>query len=911
LIDGHAIIHRSFHAIPQPLTLSTTGEDVRAVYGFANALLRSISELKPTHIIVTFDLPKPTFRHQLFNQYKAHRKPTPPELKGQFDIVKSLMVAFEIPIYEMPGFEADDLLGTLSNQSEQLKIETLILTGDSDTLQLVTPYVKVVMNSGTQKQTIYDISAVEKRYEGLGPQHVAQIKALQGDVSDNIPGIPGIGIKTAISLLTKFSSINGVYENINSIPKGKIKNNLVEYKTLAYSSLELTEIVTDVPIKLDLHAAEFGNYDRNNVIDLLTKLEFHSIINRLPKITDLNNFTNVNSPDIAKESLDYKIVRNTNDLNQLLVSLNTSEGFSFDTETTSLNPMETKIVGISFSINSNSGWYIPIGHNQGEQLQPEIIINALTPIMNNSNISKRAHNANFDITVLNNFGINIVGLDFDTMIAAHILGRRNIGLKELVLENFGVEMVKIEELIGSGRKRITMAEVDIDNAASYSIADADYTQRLYKKLKAELIDKKIYSLLSEVEVPLVNVLVKMQSNGIYLNTDLLNSMSDILGSQLSNIEQSIFELIDNKLNLNSPKQLSDLLFNELKLPPTRKIKSGFSTDAQALDDLKLSLEYGNAPHADYRSYEILNLILENREISKIKSTYVDSLPQLINKNTNKLHTSYKQTGTSTGRISSNDPNVQNIPVRTELGRKVREAFIPKNGTNNVLLAADYSQIELRVLAHFSNDSGLIAAFNNGEDIHSATASLVYNVPLEKITIDMRRIAKVLNFGVIYGLSAHGIARQTDLNQKEGKRFIDIYFEKYPGILKYLDKIKEQCRNSGFMETILGRRRYFPDVNSSNFRVRSQAERAAINMPIQGTAADIIKIAMIQIQNKMSQLELDSLMILQVHDELIFEVPNYETEQMESILNEIMPFSIPLNVPLQIEMKKGLSWGILQ
>ena len=505
-------------------------------------------------------------------------------------------------------------------------------------------------------------------------------------------------------------------------------------------------------------------------------------------------------------------------------------------------------------------------------------------------------------------GISVNGLQFDTMIAAHVGGRRNYGLKELSLECFGVEMTPITELIGTGRNQITMAEVSIETAAPYAAADADFTERLHSIMRAELEQKEISSLYDEVEVPLIPVLVQMQRNGVSLDTTLLNEMSVSLGGQLDGIQAEMFELIGHEFNLNSPKQLSDVLFTELHLPTTRKTKIGFSTDAQSLDDLKNLLDRGEAEDSDPRSYEVLNRILEYREIAKLKSTYVDALPEMVNPITERVHTSYRQTGTTTGRISSNDPNLQNIPVRTELGRRVREAFISKDGWS--LLAADYSQIELRVLAHFSRDPGLIEAFENGEDIHSSTSSLVYDIPINKVDSDMRRIAKVLNFGVIYGLSPHGIARQTDLSQKDGKKFIDIYFDKYPGIQTYLDSVKEQCRANGYVETILGRRRYLPDINARNFRLRSQAERAAINMPIQGTAADIIKVAMINIQKRLQDLEMKSMMILQVHDELIFEVPNNELSQVESIVSELMPSSLKLDVPLAVEIKKGYDWGNL-
>jgi len=913
LIDGHALVHRSFHAIQQPLTVSTTGEDVRAVYGFTNAFLRSISELNPSHIAITFDLPAPTFRHKMFDDYKAHRPPTPPELRGQFDIVKKLMRAFEVPIYEMEGFEADDLLGTLSFQSDKQNINTIILTGDSDTLQLVTENVTVLMSSSVQNRSIYDINAVKERFGGLGPEYVAEIKALQGDSSDNIPGVPGVGIKTAISLLNNYGSLAGIYENIEVVKPPRAKTNLEANYDLAMRSKKLTTIIKDVPVKLDLEKSKFGNYDRENVIKILTELEFNSIIPRIPQENPfLTASTEVGQLNLLKEpeeSVEYIVVDNQEKLNLMIDKINNEYGFSFDTETTSTDPMNSDIVGISFSNSANSAYYIPVGHLEDDnQLNLPMVLNHLKPVMENPEVPVRAHNANFDITVMAQQGISVKGLHFDTMIAAHLSGKRSIGLKDLVLEYFGVEMTNIKELIGTGKSQVTMAQVPVNKAAPYAAADADFTERLYPILKSELENKDLLSVYEKVEIPLVSILMAMQQNGVSLNPNLLSEMSDRLGTQLETIKTEMYELIGHEFNLNSPKQMSDLLFHDLKLPKSRKTKSGYSTDAQSLEDLKVTLDSGRADGSDPKSYEVLNRILEYREVSKIKSTYVDSLPKMINSRTNRVHTSYRQTGTTTGRISSNDPNVQNIPVRTELGRRVREAFVTKDSKQWDLLAADYSQIELRVLAHYSQDEGLISAFNNGEDIHSSTAALVHGVSLDEVTSDMRRVAKVLNFGVIYGLSPHGISRQTNLTQKAGKTFIDIYFDKYPGIQKYLDSVKEHCKETGYVETLLGRRRYLPDINSRNFRVRSQAERAAINMPIQGTAADIIKIAMLNISHRLYELNLSSKMILQVHDELIFEYPKVEKDQLESLVTEIMPNSMNLDVPLTVETKAGENWG---
>ena len=917
LIDGHALVHRSFHAIQQPLTVSTTGEDVRGVYGFVNAFLRTLGEWHPSHVAITFDLPAPTFRHKMFDQYKAHRPPTPPELRTQFDRVRQVMTAFKVPIFELEGFEADDLLGTLSRQAEESDIDTLILTGDSDTFQLVSRRVKVLMSSSVQNRSLYDVDAVKERYGGLGPEYVAEIKALQGDSSDNIPGVPGVGIKTAIKLLTDYGSLDGVFQNLENVKPPRAKNSLGGNRELAYRSRQLATIVRDAPANLDLNTALFGNFERDEVISLLRELEFHSIVPRIPaseSSVSLEHSESVQDSQLSlfrpaqKVSEEYIVVNTSESLNQVLTEISTEHGFSFDTETTSLNPMSCELVGISFSVEEGKAWYLPLGHSEGNQLKKDVVLKRLSQIFVNPEIPKRAHNANFDLSVMQQSGISVNGLQFDTMIAAHVGGRRNYGLKELSLECFGVEMTPITELIGTGRSQITMAEVSIETAAPYAAADADFTERLHSIMRAELEQKEISSLYDEVEVPLIPVLVQMQRNGVSLDTTLLNEMSVSLGGQLDGIQAEMFELIGHEFNLNSPKQLSDVLFTELHLPTTRKTKIGFSTDAQSLDDLKNLLDRGKAENSDPRSYEVLNRILEYREVAKLKSTYVDALPEMVNPITKRVHTSYRQTGTTTGRISSNDPNLQNIPVRTELGRRVREAFISKDGWS--LLAADYSQIELRVLAHFSRDPGLIKAFENGEDIHSSTSSLVYDIPINKVDSDMRRIAKVLNFGVIYGLSPHGIARQTDLSQKDGKKFIDIYFDKYPGIQTYLDSVKEQCRANGYVETILGRRRYLPDINARNFRLRSQAERAAINMPIQGTAADIIKVAMINIQKRLQDLEMKSMMILQVHDELIFEVPNNELSQVESIVSELMPSSLKLDVPLAVEIKKGYDWGNL-
>ena len=912
LMDGHALVHRAWHAIQQPLNVSSTGEEVRAVFGFLNSFLRTLSDWQPTHCAITFDLPAPTFRHLQFKEYKAQRPPTPPELRAQFEPIRQLVDAFGIPIYEKEGYEADDVLGTLGRQAEEHKIETLILTGDTDTLQLVSPWVRVLLSYAVQKKTVYDEIAVRERYGGLGPESVPDLKALQGDPSDNIPGVPGVGSKTAIRLLTTYGRLEGIYENLEKVTPDKLRSALGDNRDRAFQGKMLTTIVRDVPLELDLEAARFWRYDRTQVVDLLRELEFFSIVSHIPSPQtdgEVSRPGAVAAPD--RPDTNYVTVDTEALLEELVGELATPSGFSFDTETTSTDPMLAELVGISFSIAPGRGWYVPVGHLDGNQLPLDRVLETLRPILESETIPKSAHNANYDMTVLANCGVNVRNLAFDTMLAAHVSGRKAIGLKALALDYFNEEMVPITDLIGTGRKQITMAQVHVDRAAGYASADADYTQRLVPIFDVDLAEKGIRDLFDSVELPLVPVLVRMQRNGVALDSELLNGMAIELGEGLSRIEADMYELVGHQFNLKSSQQLSDVLFKELRLPPTKRTQKGYSTDASSLDGLKAVLDQGKAEGVDPKSYQVLDQILEYRQLSKIKSTYVDALPALVNPKTGRIHTSYNQTGSATGRVSSNDPNVQNIPVRTELGRRVRKAFVAENAPERILLGADYSQIELRIVAHLSQDHGLLDAFHNGEDIHTATASSVYDVAMSDVTADMRRIAKIMNFGVLYGLSAFGISQQTDLAPDEGARFIETYFGKYPGIRSYIDSVKAQVREAGYLETLLGRRRYIPEIHSSNHNVRAAGERMAINMPIQGTAADIIKISMVRIQERLDALKLRSLMIIQVHDELIFEVPKDELEQVKSVVMELMPSAMTLAVPLEVELKTGYTWGDME
>ena len=917
LIDGHALVHRAHHAMRDPLTVQRTGEIVSGVYGFLNMFLRAIEEWKPSHCIVTFDVSAPTFRHEAFEEYKAQRPPTPPELRDQFGRVKQFMEAFSVPVFEMAGYEADDILGTLGAQAEAQRLDTLILTGDSDILQLVSPSVRVLLDSGRQRARAYDIAGVRERYEGLGPEYVAEIKALEGDKSDNIPGVPRVGRKTAIKLLHEYGSLQGIYEHIDEVKPPSVQKSMRENEELALHCKMLTTIRRDVPVELNLDAARFGGFLHSDVIDLMQELEFASMVNRIPSAgADGEQLGMLDEVEEERVPAEYIVVDTEAALDGMLSALESSEFVAFDTETTSQTAMLAELVGLSFSNEDGKGWYVPVGHEEGQQLGREQALERLRPLLESGKVRLAAHNANYDMTVLANYGID-VEIAFDTMIAAHLCGRTrtSVGLKPLALSMLKEDMTPIEDLIGRGRSQVTMDKVEIAKAADYAAADADMTYRLIDVFANELEANNLRHTFDTLEMPLVPVLVKMQRDGVAIDTGALAPMSVEMGEQVDAIRQSMYDTVGHEFNINSPRQLGDVLFNELYLPPTRKTASGaYTTNAAALDGLKKFLDSGNAEGVDPKAYQVLDMVLEYRQLTKLKSTYVDALPTLVNPNTGRIHTEFKQTGSDTGRLSSTEPNMQNIPVRTELGRRVRSAFVAE-GEAWTLLGADYSQIELRILAHYSRDEGLMSAFLNGEDIHAATAASVYDVAIGDVNAEMRRVAKIMNFGVLYGLSPFGIQQQTGFRSEEGRQFIDTYFTNYPGIHGYIEGIKEQVREQGYVDTLMGRRRRINEIHSRSHHTRAAGERMAVNMPIQGTAADIIKIAMINIQQRMTDLNMRSRMILQVHDELIFEVPRDELGQMQAIITELMPSAVPpdvgFEVPLEVEMKVGDNWGEME
>ncbi len=899
LLDGNAIVHRAFHAFEttRPLTVSKTGEIIGAVYGFATMLLKTINELKPTHLGIAFDTKAPTFRHKMYDQYKAHRPPTPDELVRQMGRVRELVEAFRVPIYELDGYEADDVLGALSHQASEQGIDTIIVTGDADTMQLVSSRVRVLTpRRGFGDTTLYDEAAVKQKY-GVEPEHITDLKALMGDPSDNIPGVRGIGEKTAAKLIQQFGSIEEIYEHIDEVKPARLQAMLRENEAVARQSKELATIVTKTPVTLDLDECQTSHYDRNKVAELFRELEFSSLLSKLPEEEEA---TAKAPAEVTTEPprRDYHIITTTPALDELLNRLSATNSFAFDLETTGLNAMLVQLVGISLSATPGEAYYIPVGHvgwGQVEQLPLEQVIDRLKPLFEDAKLTKIAHNGKYDMTVLAGCGVAVNNLTFDTMVAAYLLSEKALGLKALAFTRLGIEMTPITDLIGSGAKQLSMSQVEIDKAADYACADADITRQLSELLGPELHQQGLWKLFAEVEMPLVPVLVHMERNGIALDTELLREMSHRLGEQLLKLETEIYNNVGHQFNINSPQQLGSVLFEELKLPATKR-KGSYSTAAAVLEELR-------------DVHPIIEFILGYRQLSKLKSTYIDALPGLINPRTGRVHTSFNQARTATGRLSSSDPNLQNIPVRGELGKEIRQAFIAPSGS--YLLTGDYSQIDLRALAHLSQDQGLLDAFRHDEDIHAATAAQLFGVGASQVTPDMRRVAKTVNFGVIYGMSEYGLEQATELSRDEASQFIASYFEKYPGIKQYLEGTKKQAKEMGYVKTLLDRRRSIAEINSSNRQVRQAAERMAINMPVQGTSADIIKVAMINLYREMNKRQLKSRMLLQVHDELVFEVLRGELEEMRQLVPDLMSSALKLSVPLKVDTKTGNNWGEME
>ena len=892
LFDGNALVHRAFHALP-PLTVSRTGEMVNAVYGFAATLLKVLAEFKPSYWATAFDRPSPTFRHKMFEEYKAQRPPTPEELKGQIDRVHELVAAFRIPIFEIDGFEADDILGTLCRQASGQSVETIIVTGDNDMLQLVLPGVRTLVPRRSFSDTIlYDEEAVKQKY-GIGPNQITDFKALVGDASDNIPGIPGIGEKTASKLLQQYGSLEGIYTHIDEITPDRLQTSLRQYQSQAFQSRDLVTIVKDVPLAFDLKACDVSNYDRDQVVQLFQHLEFTKLLPRLPRE---GRWGTGPSPTKAVSKGIYQMASTETAVRELADQLQSASEIVIALETAGKRPAADHVLGIALSPARGRASYVPVGQlelNLAEQLPLAQVIANLRPVLESVSIDKIAHDGKQTMAVLADCGVELGNLGFDVTIAAHLLGEKGLTFEALVFNRLGTELTPVGQLMAPGRKGGPPATLTVQQAADSACFNADAAWSLRDSLKEGLVQQGLWQLFSEVEMPLVPVLLAMERNGVALDTNLLREMSRELGQEMLRLDTEIYDSVGHKFNINSPQQLGKVLFEELRLPISRKTKSGYSTEASVLEGLT-----GLHPS--------IELVLQYRQLGKLKSTYIDALPALINPRTGRVHTTFNQTGTTTGRLSSSEPNLQNIPVRRGLGRKIRQAIVAPAGC--FLLSADYSQIDLRALAHLSQDPELIAAFTHDEDIHSMTASRVFGVPSHEVTPEMRRTAKTVNFGVIYGMSDYGLEQATEFSREEAAQFIALYFERYPKVREYIETTKTQARKLGYVQTVTGRRRSIPEINSPNRQIREAAERMAINAPVQGSSADIIKIAMIRIHREMRRRKLKSKMLLQIHDELLFEVPTEEVDEIKSLVAELMPQAIALCVPLKIDIKMGRNWG---
>jgi len=897
LIDGHSYAYRAFHAIRQ-LT-DSSGLALNAVYGFTRMLLKLIKDENPDYIAVAFDTPGKTFRHEMYDQYKANRAEQPEEMRHQIPLIKEVVDAFNISIFELEGFEADDLLATLATRAESEGIEAVIVTSDKDMFQLISDNIKVL--NPHKENLLLDAEGVTTRF-GVGPEKMPDLMAMAGDSTDNIPGVPGIGPKTAASLLSEFGTLEAVFEHVGEIKSEKRRKNLNQNKELAFLSRDLFTVRRDVPIEVDIERCRSEDYDRTRLMELLEKFEFRSLVNELIEVEE-------------RADNEYTILNEKLELDELLRRLKERGGFAIDFETTSKDPMRAELVGISISESPDAACYIPVGHvkealrendegdNNGDlftdtsikQLSTQLVLESLKPLLEDESIKKTGQNIKYEMVILARNGIDLKGADFDTMVASYLLNPSKLrhNLDQLALEFLNYRKILIEKLIGKGARQITMDKVNVREVADYACEDADISLRLREALEPMLKEKQLHELFERVEMPLVKILAKMELKGVRVDTDVFSELSVRLKKQLDELQEEVHRLAGQEFNINSTQQLGKILFEEMKLPAAKKTKTGYSTGVAVLE--KLAAEH-----------ELPGKVLEYRTLSKLKSTYVDALPSLINPSTGRIHTSFNQAVTATGRLSSSDPNLQNIPIRSDLGREIRRAFIPSD-ERKILLSADYSQIELRILAHLSGDEELCGAFEEGVDIHDRTSSKIFGVPIDEVTPEMRRKAKVANYGILYGISASKLAADIGIKQDDAKEFIESYFNVVPRVKAYIESIVEEARRTGCVTTILNRRRYIPDINSANFGVRGFAERTAVNTPIQGSAADLIKMAMIQIDERIGSLGLDSFMILQVHDELVFEVPLEEVEQMRSMVKEIMETAYPLNVPVVADVRIGRNW----
>ncbi len=875
LIDGNSYVYRAFYAI-KGLT-NSKGFPTNAIYGFTTMLLKIIRDKKPGAIAVAFDSPGLTERHRIFKDYKAHRPETPSELVQQLPDIRKVISAFNIRIFELAGYEADDIIGTLAKDAAAKKAEVFIVTADKDMLQLVDEHIKIY---DPIKDRVLDEVYVREKF-GIGPERVTEFMALTGDVSDNIPGIKGVGEKTARELLSSFDSLEDLLEHPEKIKREKLRAMISDNRDIALLSRKLATIDVSVPIEIDSDEFLLKTPDWLALLPLFREYEFTTLMKLLPSIESAERkHEAITSPDKLKEVLS-----------------GIKQEIAIDTEATGKNPLTDSLVGVSLCKDKERAFYIPVAHSaslvsSGEQIDIRDAISALSPILQDAGISKIGHNLKYDLMLLGQHGVTVAGKLFDTMIAAYLLNpnKPNHSLDEVSFEYLSRRKKSFMEVL---KKRTSFADVPIDEATSYAAEDAVLSYELKELLFEKLEKQGLSNVYFELDMPLIEVLIDMEKAGIKIDAVRLNSLSKNITLEIDSIQQRIFFLAGEEFNINSPKQLSVILFHTLGLSPSKKTRTGFSTGMEVLEELA-------------GVHELPREVLNYRSLSKLRSTYLDTLPLLINPKTGRLHTSFNQTVTATGRLSSSEPNLQNIPVRGEWGKRIREAFIAEPG--NLLLSADYSQVELRILAYLSADKGLIEAFISGIDIHARTASELYGVSLDKVTPDMRRTAKTVNFGVIYGMSSFGLSEALNIDRKSAEKYIQQYFERHPGVRGYIKNTLAEAKEKGYVTTLFGRKRPVPELNSPNKNIQQQGERLAVNSPIQGAAADIIKLAMIRIRKTFHDHKLQARMILQVHDELLFEVPESELEAAAEIVRENMENVVTLSVPLKVDIGYGKNWA---
>ena len=892
IIDGYAILYRAHFALIRNPLITSYGLHTSALFGFANQVLKLIRSENPDYIACAFDSKEKTFRHKMYKEYKANRPKMPDELQMQLPHLWDMLEAMNLPVLKKPGVEADDIIGTLAVQAEKERLDTYIVSGDKDFMQLMNNHI-FMYAPGTRKSPepiIYDPVKVEERW-GVPPEKIIDLLGLMGDSSDNVPGVAGVGEKTAVKLIKEYGSLEGALANSDKITNKRVYNGLKDGVENAKLSKELVKILTEVDLTYTVTELEKRDMDLDACAEKFTELEFHALIRQLTPESKA-----VLKPKISDTEKQYKIILSEKDLDELVKELGQAKRISFDLETTSVLPMGADIVGLSFSTVPGSGWYIPILYLEKEKdnfgkNDLNTVLDKLEPIFHDNSRAKTGQNIKYDALILKQHGITVQGLEFDTMIAAHLLNpaARSYKLDILSLEYLNHEMVPIEDLIGKGRNQITMDQVPLEKAAFYAVEDADIAFQLTEMLELKLQEAGLQEFFTDIEMPLVPVLLEMEHAGTFVDPEFLKSMSSEIDTKLDGLIASIYKLSGTEFNINSTQQLANILFDILGLPQIKKR----STAENVLKQLQ---EY----------HELPKRILEYRKYNKLKNTYVDALPELINDKTGRIHTTFNQTIAATGRLSSTNPNFQNIPIRTDEAREIRKSFrAQKDGWK--IFSADYSQVELRIMAHFSRDKGLIAAFQNGEDIHSRTASHVFNVPIDLVLPEMRRTAKVVNFGIMYGAGPFRMSQELGIPRKEAVAIIESYFEQYPGIQNYIDTTLEKARNNKYVETILGRRRPVWDADSDNGLRRQAAERMAINMPIQGSAAEMIKLAMIAIQKEMIQRGMKTKLILQIHDELLFEFPNDEEEILVKLVVNKMENAMELSVPIIVDHGIGETW----